>query len=118
MLGHPAIAKTENSHNSVLNYAHSSKSIEPGSRRSTKMDESAHGTGDKRSLIGKSLAPLTIVVLLSLATWSYFYWKQMALTPAETSVIVGFWLLVVFVVRWIFAQIARSDGNTTDGKDS
>src|SRR5215469_4463781 len=68
-------------------------------------EKSANGAGDKRSLMGKSLPPLTIVVLLSLGTWSYFYMKQMALTPAETSVIVGFWLLVVFAARWIFGRL-------------
>ena len=71
---------------------------------------------EKQSWIAKSLAAAIIVVLLSLATWSYFYMYQMPLTPAETSVIVGFWLLVVFAVRWIFRRIVHRKAKTTAGK--
>ncbi len=74
------------------------------------------GAPGKQSLMAKSLTAMILVVLLSLATWSYFYIYQMPLTPAETSVIVGFWLLVVFAVRWILRWIGRSRAKTEAGK--
>ncbi|MGD0931624.1 MAG: hypothetical protein ABR902_13320 [Candidatus Korobacteraceae bacterium] len=66
--------------------------------------------------MAKSLTAMILVVLLSLATWSYFYMYQMPLTPVETSVVVGFWLLVVFAVRWILRWIGRSRAKTGAGK--
>jgi hypothetical protein len=70
-------------------------------------DQPSKGEPEKRSLTGKYLVPLIVVILLSLATWSYFYAKQMPLTPADTSFVVGCWLLVVFAVRWVVGKFAR-----------
>lgn len=81
-------------------------------------DEPPTGGPEKHSLTAKYLVPLTIVILLSLATWSYFYVKQMALTSADTSFVVGFWLLAVFAVRWIFGRIFRSNTKTASGKSN
>lgn len=64
----------------------------------------------------KFLVYMILVVLLSLVSWSFFYVRQMPLAPAETSVVVGFWLLFVFGGRWIIGLIGRHKRSTTDAK--
>jgi hypothetical protein len=71
-------------------------------------NEPVSGELEKHFLTSKPLISLILVILLSLATWSYFYVMQMPLTPAETSFIVGFWLLVVFGVKWMFGRRRRN----------
>lgn len=79
-------------------------------------DRTANGTGRKGSRMGKFQLSLILVVLFSLITWTYFYMKQMTLGSAETSVVVGFWLLVVFAIRWILSWIARHKSRTAQDK--
>jgi uncharacterized membrane protein len=79
-------------------------------------DRTVNGMGHKHSRTSKFLVSLILVVLFSLASWSYFYMKQMTLAPAETSVVVAFWLLFVFGVRWILAWISRHKRRTAHGK--
>lgn len=81
-------------------------------------DGTSTDTGRKGSLANKFRLSLILVVLFSLITWSYFYMKQMTLAPTETSVVVGFWLLVVFGVRWVLGWIARHKVRTGHGKSS
>jgi drug/metabolite transporter (DMT)-like permease len=68
-------------------------------------DKAASGVPDKRPAASKPVVLLIAVVLLSLATWSFFYVMQMPLTAVETSVIVGFWLLMAFSIRWVFGRL-------------
>lgn len=79
-------------------------------------DRTANGTGPKGSRTSKFQLSLILVVLFSLITWSYFYMKQMTLAPAETSVVVGFWLLFVFGVRWMVGWIRRHKSRTAHSK--
>ncbi|HZP04110.1 MAG TPA: hypothetical protein VFB43_04350 [Terracidiphilus sp.] len=74
---------------------------------------SANSTGRKGSRTNKFLVSVILVVLLSLVSWTFFYMKQMPLASAETSVVVGFWLLIVFGTRWILNLIGRSKRHTT-----
>jgi uncharacterized membrane protein len=73
---------------------------------------SANSTGRKSSRTNKFLVSLILVVLLSLASWTFFYMKQMPLASAETSVVVGFWLLIVFGTRWILSLVSRTKRRT------
>ena len=82
------------------------------------MPESTNGGPKKQSLMAKYLTAMILVLLLSLATWSYFYMYQMPLAPVETGVVVGFWLLVVFAVRWVLRWIGRSRAKTAADKTS
>ena len=78
--------------------------------------QTANSTERKDSRANKFLVSLILVVLLSLVSWSFFYLKQMPLGSAETSVVVGFWLLVVFGVRWIIGLIGRHKRRTANVK--
>ena len=79
-------------------------------------DRTANNRGRKDSRRNVFLVCLILVVMLSLISWSFFYVKQMPLGPAETSVVVGFWLLVVFGVRWMMGLIGRHKRGTTNAK--
>ena len=79
-------------------------------------DRAANNTDRKESRTSTFLVCLILVVILSLISWSFFYVKQMPLGPAETSVVVGFWLLVVFGVRWMIGLIARHKRGTANAK--
>jgi hypothetical protein len=81
-------------------------------------DNPPKGGPEKLSMTVKYLVPLTIVILLSLVTWSFFYAKQMPLAPADTSLVVGFWLLVVFAVRWMLGRLTRSKSKPANRKSS
>jgi hypothetical protein len=78
--------------------------------------QTANSTDRKDSRANKFLVSLILVVILSLVSWSFFYLKQMPLGSAETSVVVGFWLLVVFGVRWIIGLIGRHKRRTANAK--
>jgi uncharacterized membrane protein YgcG len=78
--------------------------------------QTANSTERKDSRANKFLVSLILVVLLSLVSWSFFYLKQMPLGSAETSVVVGFWLLGVFGVRWIIGLIGRHKRRTANVK--
>jgi amino acid transporter len=70
-------------------------------------DRTAATRDPSNSRPGRFLVSLILVVLLSLGTWSFFYVKQMPLGSPETSVVVGFWLVVVFGVRWTILLVGR-----------
>ena len=76
------------------------------------------GTDRKASLTSKFLVWLILVVILSLITWSFFYVKQMPLGSAETSVVVGFWLVVVFGIRWAIILIGRRKHHAVNTKET
>jgi len=69
-------------------------------------------TDRKDSRTTKFLVWLVLVVILSLVTWSFFYVKEMPLRSAETSVVVGFWLVVVFGIRWTIGMIGKHKRRT------
>jgi hypothetical protein len=76
------------------------------------------GTDRKGSLTNKFLVWLILVVILSLVSWSFFYVKQMPLGSAETSVVVGFWLVVVFGIRWTISLIGLHKPNAGNTREA
>jgi hypothetical protein len=45
---------------------------------------------------------ILLIVLLSLATWIFFFWwHKIPLRVDDTIIVVGFWGLVVLLGRWI-----------------
>lgn len=52
---------------------------------------------------------LVPIILLSLATWAFFYvlTPSTPLTPAETLVVVGACAAVVFLGRWVWFSLRR-----------
>ena len=67
------------------------------------MSDSASGAGELR----KSSPTVIVVLGLSLATWAFFYLKSMTLTVKETTVVVGFWLVVALSVKWAWAVCGK-----------
>jgi hypothetical protein len=56
---------------------------------------------------GIPISPIAAILVLSLATWSYFYAMSMPLDPAGTVVVVGVWISVVLFIRWIWTTLSR-----------
>ena len=79
-------------------------------------DQTENSTDRKDSRPNKFLVWLILVVILSLITWSFFYVKEMPLGSAETSVVVGFWLVVVFGIRWALGMIGKRKRVATTAK--
>jgi hypothetical protein len=52
----------------------------------------------------KVVSVVLTILGLSLATWYFFYVQGLPLTPPETSVVTGLWLVVVLFVRWIWRR--------------
>jgi hypothetical protein len=44
------------------------------------------------------------VILLSLLTWWFFFESGEPLTPPETTLIVGVYLVVTLAVRWLWSH--------------
>jgi hypothetical protein len=59
--------------------------------------------GSTLGLLG-SAAMTGVVIGLSLATWVFFYLKSMPLGLSETTVVVGAWLAVAFLVKWAWKR--------------
>lgn len=54
----------------------------------------------------KLAAPILIsVTLLSLLTWWFFFDGGEPLTPTETTVVVGFYLMISFAIRWLWSRV-------------
>jgi len=54
----------------------------------------------------KLAAPIFIsVTLLSLLTWWFFFDSGEPLTPPETTVVVGFYLMIGLAVRWLWSRL-------------
>jgi hypothetical protein len=47
-----------------------------------------------------TLAVIVSALILSLATWYLFYLSEKPLNGADTSVVTGFWLIVVSLFKW------------------
>lgn len=53
-----------------------------------------------------------ITAVLTLATWMFFY----IVTPAvplgaiATTVVVGFWLVIVLIFRWLYLKMRKKKG--------
>jgi len=66
-------------------------------------------TNEKDSAPGAiSKKAVTALVLgLSLATWLFFYFESMPLSPPETTIVVGGWLVVVLGAKWIWGLLHK-----------
>jgi hypothetical protein len=72
-----------------------------------KNDSANSAAGSKKPVL------TTIVVLgLSLATWLFFYLESLPLSLSETTVIVGGWLVVVLVGKWVWLGLLRRKSQT------
>ena len=68
-------------------------------------------SGNSESISKKPFMTTVVILGLSLGTWLFFYLSSMELTPAGTSVVVAFWLLVVLFSRWIWKRPRRKEQN-------
>lgn len=48
-----------------------------------------------------------VVLVLSLATWLFFYFESMPLTSSDTAVVVGFWLFFALLVNWARSRMRK-----------
>jgi len=65
----------------------------------------------------RATATLTIIslaLILSLITWYLFYVTGMPLTAKETSVVTGFWLIIVILSRRSWKWFLARRGRRTD----
>jgi len=53
----------------------------------------------------RSIATIVTVTVLSLGTWVFFYKEDMRLTASETTVVVGLWLAIVLLTKWLWVRI-------------
>lgn len=61
----------------------------------------------------KIAAPIFIsVILLSLLTWWFFYESGDPLTPPETTLVVGVYLGIALVVRWLWIHFQNRRNKT------
>lgn len=60
----------------------------------------------------KSFFSLSIIIMLSLAIWFFFYIKtsEAPLTATETLFVVGVCAAFVFFVKWIINRIKKKGG--------
>jgi len=56
--------------------------------------------------------PLILALLLSLACWYWFYIEKMKLTPPETGLVTGFWILVVWLGKWLLNRLRKPTKDT------
>jgi small-conductance mechanosensitive channel len=60
----------------------------------------------KRLIVTPALSATFLVLLLSLATWYFFYMRSMPLSSGDIAVVVVLWLIVVIAARWIVGRVA------------
>ena len=58
-----------------------------------------------------SVVTASMIVILALASWSFFYIKSVPLSPSETTVVVGVWAIVVLFGKWIWMRLRRTREN-------
>ena len=62
----------------------------------------------------RSIITIAAVTILSLGTWVFFQQQDMRLTPPETVVVVGAWVAIVLLAKWLWVRIrdrkAKKDG--------
>jgi hypothetical protein len=73
-------------------------------------------SGLKDLLKTSVLSAAFLVLLLSLATWYFFYARSMPLTTGDIAVVVVFWLTVVVVGKWVLGRISLRRENAANEK--
>lgn len=64
--------------------------------------------GDSGSRKSRTSALLVVIVLvLSLATWLVFYLLSLPLTATDTPIVVGAWLLFIFMGHWLSRSLRK-----------
>lgn len=58
----------------------------------------------------KSIITVAAVTILSLGTWVFFHQQDMRLTPPETVVVVGAWVAIVLLAKWLWVRIRDRKG--------
>lgn len=74
----------------------------------TRMENSSKGdlTGGERTS-KKPVATILLVLVLSLATWYFFYLESMPLTAAETTFVVGGWAVLVLIAKGFWGRFHK-----------
>jgi hypothetical protein len=55
------------------------------------------------------LAALVYILLLSLATWYFFYATSVPLDSGATTVVVGIWTGIVWLTRWAWHKYTHRE---------
>lgn len=76
----------------------------------TTMDD---GNVTKRSIPVTSLAA---ILILSLATWWFFYAQSTPLDPVATGVVVGIWAAIILTGRWIWQLMRDRKGKRKEDR--
>jgi hypothetical protein len=63
----------------------------------------------------ESFAVVFMIVALSLAVWYFFYIESVPLTPAETTVVVGFCAALVLCGKWVWGRFAKTKTGSKSG---
>ncbi len=58
----------------------------------------------------RSIITVAVVTILSLGTWVFFHQQDMRLTPPETVVVVGGWVAIVLLAKWLWVRIRDRKG--------
>ena len=56
----------------------------------------------------KPVATIVVIGALSLATWYFFHMESMPLTSAETTLVVGSWVVVVLLAKWLWRLLHKN----------
>ncbi len=70
----------------------------------------------RTSVLAPGLSVAFLVLLLSLATWYFFYMRSMPLSPGDIAVAVVFWLVVVIAGKWLVGRVALHRSMTASRK--
>ena len=66
----------------------------------------------KTGASSKPVATIVVIGLLSLATWYLFQAVSMPLAPSETTFVVGGWVIVVLLAKWLWSFLYRNSRNS------
>lgn len=64
-------------------------------------------SGGSERAAKKPVAAILVILVLSLATWYFFQIESMPLTPAVTTFVVGFWVVLVLIARGIWTRFHK-----------
>jgi hypothetical protein len=72
--------------------------------------------GTKEITLKGSVVLASIIIALALAIWSFFYIKNLPLTPSETTVVVGICAAVALSGKWIWSSLRKRGGKENEKK--
>jgi hypothetical protein len=60
------------------------------------------------STFKKPVATIVVIGALSLTTWYFFHMESMPLTSAETTFVVGSWVVIVLLAKWLWRVLHKN----------